>query len=159
MIEQPTKVGCHRYTLRFITRTGDRPATSPTGVFRNGFAVCISRNFRMAEQSDAMLCWILKLEQCEAQPVQTARRRVPYSVVEHEPSSGCFDRRRRQTNLVGIPPSAAARFQYEPVPAPMTQVWRIGDPHVRAEWRHRSMNERPIPVDSSRQKGGVLIIR
>src|SRR5438067_1048982 len=84
--------------------------------------------------SQQALFRILKVEQCEAQPVQTAGRRVPYSVVKHEPSSGCFNGRRRQTNLVGIPPSAAPRFQYEPVPAPMAQGRRIGDPHVRAEW-------------------------
>src|SRR5205807_9294196 len=41
--------------------------------------------------SQQTLFRILKLEQCESQPVQAAGRRVPYSVIEHEPSSRCLD--------------------------------------------------------------------
>src|SRR5208283_977262 len=97
------------------------------------------------------LLWILKIEQGETQSVQTTGGRVPYSVIEHEPSSGSLDRWRRQTNLVGVPPCTSSCFQHEPMPAPITQVGRVGDPHMRAKWRHRAMNQRPIPVNSARQ--------
>src|SRR5260221_9203790 len=44
--------------------------------------------------SQQTLGWILKVEQGQSQSIQTARRRMPYSVVEDEPSSGSLDGRR-----------------------------------------------------------------
>ena len=84
---------------------------------------------------------------------------MPHSVVEHEPASGSLDGRRRQPNLVCVPPGAAARFQHEPVSAPMAQIRRVRNPHVRSERRHGPMNQRPVSIDSPRQKGGVFVVR
>ena len=42
--------------------------------------------------------------------------------------------------------------------APMTQIGRVGNPHVRPQRRHGTMNQRPVSVDSPRQKGGVFVI-
>src|ERR1700678_525058 len=40
----------------------------------------------------------------------------------------------------------------------MTEVGRIRNPHVRPEVRHRTMNQRPVSVDSSGKNRGVLIV-
>ena len=102
---------------------------------------------------------ILKIEERHTQPVQTARRRVPDSVVEHEPSPRSLDRRRRQPNFVGVPPGALARFQHEPVPPPVAQVGRIGNPDVCSEVRHGPMNQGPESIDSPGQKRCIFIVR
>ena len=83
---------------------------------------------------------------------------MPHSVIERQPSPGSFDRRRRQTNLVCVPPGATARFQDEPVSPPMSKVGRIRNPHMRPEWRHWPVNERPVAVNSSPEKCGVFVI-
>ena len=48
------------------------------------------------------------------------------------PSLRRFDERRRETDLVGVPPSALARRQDEFVPAPVVQIGRVRNPDVRA---------------------------
>ena len=40
-------------------------------------------------------------------------------MVEHEPPSGSRGGRRRQTNLVRVPPGTATCFQHKPVPPPI----------------------------------------
>src|SRR5450755_3798098 len=84
---------------------------------------------------------------------------MPDSVVEHEPTSRGLYGWRRKANLVGIPPGAAPRFQHEPVPAPMPEIGRVGNPHVRSERRHGAVNERPVSVDSAGQKGAIFVVR
>src|ERR1700730_13339741 len=41
----------------------------------------------------------------------------------------------------------------------MAQIRRGGNPHVRPEWRHRAVNERPISIDSSGQKRCIFVVR
>ena len=85
--------------------------------------------------------------------------RLPHSVIDGQPSLGRFNRRRTEANLVRIPPSAAPRLQNDLVAAPMPQVRRVGDPHVRAERRDRPMNEGPAAANPPRQQSRILILR
>src|SRR5580704_6118765 len=41
----------------------------------------------------------------------------------------------------------------------MLQIWRVGNPHMRPEGCHWPMNQRPVSMNSSRQKCGVFVVR
>src|SRR5947209_2469888 len=103
--------------------------------------------------------WLLQVEKSQAQPIQTARRRVPHSVVKHQPSSRCLNRWRRQPYLVRVPPCPTASLQHELVIAPVTQIGGVRDPHVSPEGRHGPMNKRPESINSARQESGVFVFR
>ena len=62
-------------------------------------------------------------------------------------------------DLVCVPPCAPAGLQHNLVTAPMSQVGRVRDPHMRAERRHRPMDKRPAPFNSVREKGRIFVIR
>jgi hypothetical protein len=61
---------------------------------------------------------------------------VPHAVIEHQPAALGLDQRRREADLVRVPPGALARLEHELVGAPVAQVGRVRDPDVRAGVGH-----------------------
>ena len=102
---------------------------------------------------------LLQVKERQAQAIDASGCRLPHSVVNRQPSFCCFNRRRAQADLVRIPPSAAARLEDDLVASPMPQVGRVGDPHVRAQRRHRPVNQRPKAANSPGQQRRVLVLR
>src|SRR5581483_10575016 len=64
----------------------------------------------------------LEVQKRYAQAVQTSRGRVPDAVIDHQPTGRRLDQRRRETNLVRIPPGALACRQDELVVSPVAEV-------------------------------------
>src|ERR1035437_3014331 len=51
---------------------------------------------------------MFQIEERQTQAINAARCRLPHSVIDHQPSLGCFYRRRTYSNLVRIPASASS---------------------------------------------------
>src|SRR5947209_3839439 len=82
---------------------------------------------------------------------------MSHPVIDHQPTFLRFDWWGAEANLVGIPPSAPACLKHHPVTSPMPQIWRVGDPHMRTESCHRSMNQRPETSYPSGEKSCVFV--
>ena len=100
-----------------------------------------------------------QVEERQPQAVQRPGGGRPHPVINHQPAALRLDRRVTQTDLVGVPPGAAPRFEHELVRAPVLEVVGIRDPHVRAHKAYRAVDERPLPVDAPWQQGRILILR
>ena len=61
----------------------------------------------------------IDIEESESQAIDAARRRLPHAVIKHQPALCCFNRWRAKTDLVCVPPSAAARLEHYLMVAPM----------------------------------------
>src|SRR4029434_2396212 len=88
----------------------------------------------------------LQVQQRKAQPIQAPGSRSPDAVIQHQPPAGCLDERWRQSHTISVPPGPAPGRQYELVSAPVTEIWREGDPDVRARIRQRAMTQCESPV-------------
>ena len=80
-------------------------------------------------------------------------------MVEHEPAARRLDQRRRETDLVGVPPGAPACRQHALVLAPVLQIGREGDPDIRGGRGPRTMEQRKAAVDATRQHRRILVVR
>ena len=64
----------------------------------------------------------VEIKESRAQSIETSRARPPDSVIQHQPAARRFDERRRQSDLVGIPPRASTRAQHQFVVSPIPQI-------------------------------------
>ena len=84
---------------------------------------------------------------------------MPNSVIEHEPASRGLDGRWGEANLVGVPPGATPCFQHEPMSAPMMEIRRVGNPHVRLRVGViGSVNKRPVPTNPTGEKRRIFVV-
>src|SRR5271170_6977644 len=102
---------------------------------------------------------LLEIEECHSETIDTARRGLTNAMIEDKPAFRSLNWWRTEADLVGVPPSAAPRFEHNSMAAPMAQVWGIRDPHVRAEGRHWTVNHGPKSPDSPRQQRGIFVFR
>ena len=81
------------------------------------------------------------------------------AVVHDEPAVGGLERRRPEADLAGVPPGAVARLEQELVVAPVAQVGRVREPHVRAAAQRRGpVDHRPAAVEPAREQRRVLVL-
>src|SRR6266545_2155527 len=78
-------------------------------------------------------------------------------MVDHQPALCSLNRRSAESNLVGIPPTAKPCFQNFFMITPVSQVQRVGYPHVRARSSDRAMDQCPVAIDPARQQSRVFI--
>src|SRR5215207_751778 len=82
-------------------------------------------------------------------------------MIEDEPALIGPKRRRRQPNLVGIPPASAPGAQQDVMVAPVLEVGRPRNPHVGADpemGRHWAMDHRVAAAEADREKRRVLVL-
>src|SRR6185369_18084837 len=94
---------------------------------------------------------VIQIQQREPQPVKAPSRRNAHTVINDQPSIRRFNRRRRQTNLIGIPPRAAPCLDVHTVISPMLKVGRVRQPYVRLVPRKtadRTMQQCPASSES-----------
>src|SRR3954452_22208179 len=89
----------------------------------------------------------LEVKKREAEAIDASRRCMADPVIDREPAFRGLNRRRAQTDLVRVPPTAAPRFQDDLVASPVPQIRRERDPHMRAEAGHRPMDHSPATVN------------
>src|SRR5258706_3442556 len=83
---------------------------------------------------------IMQIKQCQSQPIQRAGGSLAHAMVNHQPALLSLDGRRRESDLVRVPPCATPGFEHQPMAAPRSQVGCKGYPHVRAKITNRAMD-------------------
>ena len=67
---------------------------------------------------------LIEREERDAEAIEAPGGRVPDAVVEHEPAARRLDQRRREADLVRVPPRALARLEDELVASPVAKIGR-----------------------------------
>ena len=105
---------------------------------------------------------VIKIEKSKTQPVDAAACSFAHTMVDQEPALISLQGWRREADLVSVPPGALARPKQNAVTAPVLEVWRKGNPNVRARSRvarYRPMEQGVTPIKLRSEESGILILR
>src|SRR6266540_6553080 len=92
----------------------------------------------------------IQVKERQAQAIQASRSRMTHAVINYQPATRSLDWRVTQTDLIGIPPGAAACFEHQLMCTPMFEISGKRDPHMSAHKSNWAVDKRPLTIDATR---------